>query len=128
MTDENVHGKQINELVKRARAWLRTATPADLWHVLQHGDIDARVGLAGVDAGLGYLSGPEPNFLAELRSRGWLPQPEPQDLAAWFAADQNAQQRAVWEIQAELSELFFDLGEWEWVDGKPWGEPAAPAA
>jgi len=115
----------INTFVIRAHAWLETATPAELWNAIQHGGIDAYVSMPGLSPSTGVLSGPC-SFLEKLQGREWAAGAAG-DLAAWFASDTKAQAAARWEIECELDELFFDLGDWAWKGGEPHGEPPAPA-
>jgi hypothetical protein len=115
----------INTFVIRARAWLGNATPAELWNVIQQGGMDANVGMPGLSSNVGVLSGPG-SFLEKLQEREWAAGAAG-DLAAWFASDPAAQAAARWEIECELDELFFDLGDWVWKGGGPGGDPPAPA-
>lgn len=111
---------KINELVQRACEWVDKASPAGLWDVLRHGGIDGRVGMPGLMKGLGTLSGPGP-FESDLKAREWAASAEgdEDDLADWFANNTAAQAAARDEIRAEITELFFDLGEWEWKGVAP---------
>lgn len=111
---------RINELAQRAEKWVKSATAAELWHVLQHGGIDVRVGLPGVMEGLGALPGPGP-FTRDLLQRPWAAGAEgdEDDLADWFEHDTAAQAAARDEIRGEITELFFNLGEWEWKGPAP---------
>lgn len=113
-------GATINELALRAAEWVGNATPAELWHVLQHGGIDARVGMPGVMEGLGALPGPD-SFESELRKREWAAGAEgdADSLAMWFEGNADAQAAARDEIFAAITEMAFDLGEWEWKGDPP---------
>lgn len=111
---------RINELAQRATEWVDKASAAELWHVLQHGGIAARVGMPGVMDGLGTLPGPGP-FTKDLLERPWAAcaEGDEDDLADWFEHDAAAQAAARDEIRAGITELFFDLGEWEWKGPAP---------
>lgn len=112
-TSQEITGARINELALRAMAWVRRAPPAELWAVLQGGGIDTRVGMAGAMSGLGALSGPGP-FEHDLANCSWGPPAGIQDFEAWFLSNREAQEGARRAMHAEITEVAFDLGEWDW--------------
>jgi hypothetical protein len=112
-----IEAKAINDLVVLANEWIEIATAQDLWDAIQKGGIDARVGMANTMPGLGCLSGPG-TFEEELEKRDWAADAIG-DREAWFLGSARAQLGARNEIKAEIAELFFDLGDWEWSPEPP---------
>ena len=108
---------RINSLAQRAQAWVQTASPAELWDAMQKSDIGTRVGMPDIIPRLGGLVGPG-SFIEELRVREWAADAHG-DLAQWFANSPEAQRDAREEIYGQIAEVFFNIGDWEWVEPGP---------
>lgn len=117
MTIPRSFAQHVDQLASRASAWVQAASAADLWHVMEHGGLDARVGMPDVMPDLGFLPGPGATFRDQLALRGWLPavQGHADALVEWFAADQEAQAAARHELQRDIAEMLFAFGGTEWV-------------
>jgi hypothetical protein len=89
-----IEPETVSELARRASKGVQTASAADLWDVLENGNIDSRVGMPGSMPGLGVLVGPGP-FETDLSSRDWA------------------------DSATSITEVFFDLGEWTWQGDPP---------
>ncbi|MDB5828402.1 MAG: hypothetical protein JWQ73_2622 [Variovorax sp.] len=105
---------EYEELVCRGERWLDTATPAELWDVMHHGGLDARVGMPGVESTLGIVEG-RCRHGESLATRDWAADATG-DFEEWFLGNRGAQLAAVHELRWELNELALDLGSGEFVD------------
>jgi hypothetical protein len=124
-------------LAAKSYAWLEHASPAQLWEVIEQGNLDAQVGMVNALSGLGALPGPG-TFHELLRHRKWAKDQlnvNGDDLAAlkaWFVASdsaqaENARQAVRAEISSEVSEMLADLGDGGTQDGQCEGELLHPA-
>lgn len=101
-------GNQFDDFNLRGNEWLDNASPAELWDVMHHGGLDAKVGLSGLHGGLGILEGPSA-YGESLATREWAAGASG-DFQQWFLQDLDAQEAAKNEIRFELTELAYGLG------------------
>jgi hypothetical protein len=114
--DRQDFGLKINKLCSLASNWIEAASAAEIWHVLEHGGIDARVGMSGLLPELGKLPGPGSTFREQLAIRDWAPELHPFiDLAFWFEANAEAQRAVRHELQGDVTEVLFGVGAGEWT-------------
>lgn len=99
---------EISQLTVRALTWVRLATPEQIWEAMQHGQIDARVGMPGVMRGLGTLIGAQP-FGDSLETREWAANATG-DFEAWFLTTPVAHDAARWEINQAINAMEACLG------------------
>lgn len=118
----------VNQACRLALAWLDTASPSELWQVIQAGDLAQRAGADGIPHGTGALAGIGPTFFDELRVREWadpaaafVEARNMEGLAGWFTADAAAVAAAREEVRRQIAEYFADCGDY-WISEV--GQPA----
>ena len=102
------------EMTLRAQQWLATATPEELWDVLNNGGLDAKAGFPGALPEFGDVAGPGP-YGESVATRDWA-QDATGDLATWFLGNAAAHEEVRGELMGEATEVAFDLGgqTFEW--------------